>query len=93
MKDSVAKTFIRILRSSQAEESKVKIKTLHANFGLLTLENDFLEHALTKAGFLSEKRQLTERTIFYYSAIEAFIDKSRQRILPVINRSPNERRL
>ena len=32
------------------------LKTLHAKIGQLTLENDFLEHALTKAGLLSAKR-------------------------------------
>jgi len=33
----------------------VDIKTLHAKIGQLTLENDFLENALTKAGLLSAK--------------------------------------
>jgi hypothetical protein len=32
------------------------LKTLHAKIGQLTLENDFLEGALTKAGVLSAKR-------------------------------------
>lgn len=32
------------------------LKPLHAKIGQLTLENDFLEHALTKAGLLSVKR-------------------------------------
>ena len=32
------------------------LKTLHAKIGQLTLENEFLEGALTKAGLLSEKR-------------------------------------
>ena len=32
------------------------IKTLHAKIGQLTLENDFLEHALIKAGLLSARR-------------------------------------
>ena len=31
-------------------------KVLHAKIGQLTLENDFLEGALTKAGLLSAKR-------------------------------------
>jgi len=31
-------------------------ETLHAKIGQLTLENDFLEGALTKAGLLSAKR-------------------------------------
>ena len=34
----------------------VDIKTLHAKIGELTLENDFLESALGKAGLLSAKR-------------------------------------
>ena len=34
----------------------VDVKVLHAKIGELTLENDFLEGALTKAGLLSEKR-------------------------------------
>lgn len=33
----------------------VDLKPLHAKIGQLTLENDFLEHALTKAGLLSVK--------------------------------------
>jgi transposase-like protein len=32
------------------------VKTLHAKIGELTLENDFLAGALTKAGMLSAKR-------------------------------------
>ena len=40
----------------QAESPSVDIKTLHAKIGELTLENDFLESALTKAGLLSAKR-------------------------------------
>ena len=34
----------------------VDVKTLHAKIGELTLENDFLEGALSKAGLLSAKR-------------------------------------
>ena len=34
----------------------VNLKALHARIGELTLENDFLEGALTKAGLLSAKR-------------------------------------
>ena len=34
----------------------VDLKSLHAKIGALTLENDFLEGALTKAGLLSAKR-------------------------------------
>ena len=34
----------------------VDVKTLHAKIGELTLENDFLEGALTKAGLMSAKK-------------------------------------
>ncbi len=34
----------------------IDVKELHAKIGELTLENDFLEGALTKAGLLSAKR-------------------------------------
>lgn len=39
-----------------SKEPAVDIKTLHAKIGELTLENDFLEGALTKRGLLSAKR-------------------------------------
>ena len=35
---------------------EVDLKALHAKIGQLTLENDFLEGALTKVGLLSAKR-------------------------------------
>jgi transposase-like protein len=41
---------------AQAAAPPVDVKTLHAKIGELTLENDFLEHALGKAGLLSAKR-------------------------------------
>ncbi len=34
----------------------IDVKSLHAKIGALTLENDFLEGALNKAGLLSAKR-------------------------------------
>ncbi|MGF6300458.1 transposase [Paraburkholderia sp. WC7.3d] len=37
-------------------EPPVDVKVLHAKIGQLTLENDFLESALGKAGLLSVKR-------------------------------------
>ena len=43
------------VRATAAQEL-VDVKTLHAKIGALTLENDFLEGALTKAGLLSVKR-------------------------------------
>ena len=39
-----------------AVEPVVDVKALHAKIGELTLENDFLEGALNKAGLLSAKR-------------------------------------
>ena len=41
--------------SRQSDPPPVDVKTLHAKIGQLTLENDFLESALTKAGLLSAK--------------------------------------
>ena len=38
------------------QAAPVDLKALHAKIGELTLENDFLEGALTKAGLLSVKR-------------------------------------
>ncbi len=42
--------------SAPPEARPVDVSTLHAKIGQLTLENDFLEGALTKAGLLSAKR-------------------------------------
>lgn len=39
-----------------SKEPAVDVKTLHAKIGELTLENDFLEKALNKAGLLSAKK-------------------------------------
>ena len=41
---------------AEPAEAAIDVKTLHAKIGQLTLENDFLEGALTKAGLLSAKR-------------------------------------
>jgi transposase-like protein len=41
---------------SGAQEPAVDLKTLHAKIGQLTLENDFLEGALTKVGLLSARK-------------------------------------
>ena len=38
------------------KEAAIDLKRLHAKIGELTLENDFLYGALTKAGLLSAKR-------------------------------------
>jgi transposase-like protein len=41
---------------SDPDVPRIDIKSLHAKLGELTLENDFLEGALGKAGLLSAKR-------------------------------------
>ena len=41
---------------SRVEAQQSEVARLHAKIGELTLENDFLEGALTKAGWLSAKR-------------------------------------
>ena len=41
---------------SAAKTPAVDVKSLHAKIGELTLENDFLEGALNKAGLLSARR-------------------------------------
>src|SRR5580693_2537048 len=45
-----------------AAQPAIDVKSLHAKIGELTLENDFLEGALGKAGLLSAKRCSTEST-------------------------------
>ena len=43
-------------KPSKPSAPPVDLKVLHAKIGELTLENDFLEGALTKAGLLSARR-------------------------------------
>ena len=45
-----------VFSGSNPKEKDVDLQRLHAKIGQLTLENDFLESALTKAGRLSVKR-------------------------------------
>ena len=45
-----------VFDKSAPESPPFDVKELHAKIGELTLENDFLEGALTKAGLLSAKR-------------------------------------
>ncbi len=44
-----------VFGGNESKEPPVDVKALHAKIGELTLENDFLEGALTKAGWLSAK--------------------------------------
>jgi len=41
---------------AERDQPPVDLKALHAKIGELTLENDFFEGALTKAGILSAKK-------------------------------------
>jgi hypothetical protein len=43
-------------RTTPGAPPPVDVKTLHAKIGELTLANDFLEGALSKAGLLSARR-------------------------------------
>jgi hypothetical protein len=45
-----------VFADGRPAEPPVDVKTLHAKVGELTLENDFLDRALTKARWLSAKR-------------------------------------
>src|SRR5215470_796400 len=58
-KDQLLEGATEVFASGSGAKSstpEVDIKALHAKIGELTLENDFLEGALTKAGLLSAKR-------------------------------------
>jgi hypothetical protein len=43
-------------KPTESDSPPVDLQALHAKIGQLTLENDFLEGALNKAGLLSAKR-------------------------------------
>ena len=45
-----------VFGNAPAKLADPDIKTMQAKIGQLTLENDFLENALTKAGLLSARR-------------------------------------
>ena len=45
-----------VFGDSKAKTVEPDLKTMQAKIGQLTLENDFLEKALTKAGLLSARR-------------------------------------
>ncbi len=49
-------TAAQVFGDSTAQAAEPDLTKLHAKIGQLTLENDFLESALTKAGLLSAKR-------------------------------------
>ena len=45
-----------VFGAESASEPAIDLKELHAKIGQLTLENDFLESALTKVGRLSARK-------------------------------------
>ena len=47
---------VEVFAGGAAPAPAVDVKSLHAKIGELTLENDFLEGALAKAGLLSARR-------------------------------------
>jgi transposase-like protein len=47
---------VAVFDPSAGQEPRVDLQALHAKIGQLTLENDFLEGALTKVGLLSAKQ-------------------------------------
>jgi transposase len=55
-KDQLLAGAAAVFGAGVSTEPAVDVKTLHAKIGKLALENDFLAHALGKAGLLSAKR-------------------------------------
>jgi transposase-like protein len=55
-KAQLADRSAQVLGDGAAKVAEPEIKALRAKIGPLTLENDLLEHALTKAGLLSARR-------------------------------------
>jgi hypothetical protein len=45
-----------VFGGAKIKSAEPDIKSMHAKIGQLSLENDFLENALTKAGLLSARR-------------------------------------
>ena len=54
--EGAAGVFGAEVRTTPGAPPPVDVKTLHAKIGELTLANDFLEGALSKAGLLSARR-------------------------------------
>ena len=55
-KSQLLERMSEVFEGTAHTDPPVDIKTLHAKIGALTLENDFLEIALTKAGLLSARQ-------------------------------------
>ena len=55
-KNQLLERAAEVFGDGSRSEPAVDVKTLHAKIGQLSLENDFLESALGKAGLLSARR-------------------------------------
>ena len=55
-KNQLLERAAEVFGDGSRSEPAVDVKTLHAKIGQLSLENDFLEGALGKAGLLSARR-------------------------------------
>ena len=55
-KRQLADGAVNVFDKKGGSEPAVDLKVLHAKIGQLTLENDFLESALTRVGLLSAKK-------------------------------------
>ena len=55
-KDQLLRSAAEVFADGRPTEPPVDVQRLHAKIGEITLENDFLEKALTKAGLLSARR-------------------------------------
>jgi len=55
-KDQLLRSAAAVFADGRHAEPPVDVQRLHAKIGEITLENDFLEKALTKAGLLSARR-------------------------------------
>jgi transposase len=56
LQEGAADVFAAAGVGGKSSTPQVDVKSLHAKIGELTLENDFLEGALDKAGLLSARR-------------------------------------
>ena len=55
-KDQLLHTAAEVFAEGRRTDPPIDVKSLHVKIGELTLENDFLEHALGRAGLPSAKR-------------------------------------
>ena len=79
--DGVEDVFQRDGKSAPAEP-RIDVKTLHAKIGELTLENDFLGAALTKAGLLGANTDGSHARTFAHAAGAGARHQPEQSLLP-----------